>query len=69
VNQTQLQKTTVEQLQRQYGTLKRAIIYYLENRMPEDQQAALERCVSADLINAVATNRANGQFVLHEEQA
>lgn len=50
--------TSVEDLQRQYGTLRAAVHCYLDDKMPEQQQAALERVVPAELISAFALNRA-----------
>lgn len=48
---------TFESLQRQYGTLKAAIIRYLDDDMPPEQQAALERAVPPEYIAAIAQTR------------
>ena len=48
---------TVEQLQQQYGTLRRAVEFYLDQRMPQEQMAALERVVAPEFIHAVAQTR------------
>lgn len=47
----------IEKFQEQYGTLKKACEFYLDDKMPKEQQAAFERVVPADFISAIADNR------------
>lgn len=54
---------TFEGLQRQYGTVKAAIIRYLDDDMPPEQQAALERAVPPEYIAAIAQTRLFQQLV------
>jgi len=48
---------SVEHLQVQYGTLWRAVEFYLDGKMPSEQMAALERVVDPAFLLAVAQTR------------
>lgn len=48
---------TLEDIQRQYGTLARAIEVYLDHGMPHEQAARFELLVPSDWVTAVASVR------------